>query len=121
MKRRGGQLLRRLYRQRIVMDRGQLCHVAEQDCGAVIGRRKRSTMIESRLHHRAVQGRTPVRRHRWTPLSIVAVLLAVTLLCVPVVVLQHNWAGLGVVLVALAISTRELISAMRKRRTATRN
>ncbi|WP_157408355.1 hypothetical protein [Actinoplanes sp. N902-109] len=48
--------------------------------------------------------------------TIVKTLLLITVLCLPVVILQHNWAGLAVVVTALAASGREIRTANRRDR-----
>ncbi|GAA3939338.1 hypothetical protein Aau02nite_48170 [Amorphoplanes auranticolor] len=46
----------------------------------------------------------------------VIVMLLLTLLCLPIVIMQRNWAGLAVVIVALTVSTREVMAAIRRGR-----
>ncbi|WP_212990789.1 hypothetical protein [Actinoplanes auranticolor] len=43
-------------------------------------------------------------------------MLLLTLLCLPIVIMQRNWAGLAVVIVALTVSTREVMAAIRRGR-----
>jgi hypothetical protein len=76
-------------------------------------------VITLALHRHAAHWRLSMRGHRRTPKFIIATLVLVTLLCLPVVVLQHNWAGLTVVVVALTVSTRELMTAIRRDRRRT--
>ncbi|MEU8230436.1 hypothetical protein AB0C12_12640 [Actinoplanes sp. NPDC048967] len=45
------------------------------------------------------------------------VMLLLTLLCLPVVIVQQNWAGLAVVVLALLVSTREVMAAIQHGRT----
>jgi hypothetical protein len=46
----------------------------------------------------------------------VIVMLLLTLLCIPVVIMQRNWAGLAVVILALTVSAREVMTAIQRGR-----
>jgi hypothetical protein len=73
-------------------------------------------MMKLMYQWRADRWRSARRGRRWTPSSIVVTLVLITLLCVPVVIVQQNWAGLAVFLTALSIAMWDVMVAIRRSR-----